>query len=352
MKALFMTAMGDPEKKTLGAIELREISKPEPGDEDILIKVAYASICGSDGHCLQGNLGPLRPLILNKLPMRMGHEVSGVIEKVGKTAAATGFQVGDRVTCNYTHFCGSCYFCRTGRENFCQHQQALADAMSEYICWHMSQVYKIPDQVSLLHASLTEPLSIAVSAVQTAQVQLGSRVAVFGSGSIGLMALQAAKMQGASLIAAFDVVPEKLELAKKLGADAVFNTMENGYEKQAMELTDGLGFDAVIESTGVPAVAQNTLNLMSPDGHAVFFAMYQADFELKVNLFNELYLKQKHLHGMFTSADIFPQVVSLLHRIDLDSLIQGIYKLEEYEKAMQDQLSGKYIKLVYEIGGE
>jgi (R,R)-butanediol dehydrogenase/meso-butanediol dehydrogenase/diacetyl reductase/L-iditol 2-dehydrogenase len=352
MKALFVTAIGDPNAKTTGKVELRDIPKPEPGDEDVLIKVAYASICGSDGHVLRGNLGPLRPMILGMLPMRMGHEVSGVIEKAGKTAVSAGFKEGDRVTCNYTHFCGSCYFCRTGRENFCLHPKPLADAMSEYICWHMSQVFKIPDHVTLLYASLTEPLSIAVNAVRTAQVKFGSRVAVFGSGSIGLMALQAAKMNGASLVAAFDVVPEKLALAKKTGADAVLNTSESGYEQRALELTDGLGFDSIIESTGVPAVAQSTLGLLSPDGHAVYFAMYQTDFELKVNLFNELYLKQKHLHGMYTSADLFPQVVSLLHRMDLGSLIQGTYKLEECEKAMQDQLSGKYIKLVFEIGGE
>src|SRR4051812_38827304 len=121
MKALFVTELGNPEQKTVGKLELKESPVPDIGDEEVLIKVKYASICGSDGHMLRGQLGEHTKSIREALPLRIGHEVSGVIEKVGKTAEKHGLKPGNRVTGNFTQFCGSCLYCRTGRENFCEH---------------------------------------------------------------------------------------------------------------------------------------------------------------------------------------------------------------------------------------
>lgn len=347
MKALFLTQLGDIDTKTLGKFELRDLPIPEPGDEDVLIKVAYASICGTDVHSFKGD-HPFRLDMLSCIPMRLGHEVSGVIMQVGKRAKECGFMPGDRVTCNDVHFCGSCYFCRTGRENFCMNKLVQEDGMSEYICWHMSQVFKIPDNVSLLYASQTEPLSVAVNANRIAQVRYGSRVGLFGCGGVGLMALQIAKMGGASQVVVFDIVQEKLEVAKDLGADVCINMNDMEHTRQAMALTGGLGFDSIIESTGVASVAQRTLDLLSPDGHAVYFGLYGSGLDLKVSL-KDLFFRQMHLHGMMAKADIFPYVVSLLHRVNFDTLT--VYKLDDYEQAFTDALSGKLFKIALEIDG-
>jgi len=353
MKALYVTSIGDPEAGKIGTLEIRDIPIPEPEPEEVRIKVAYASICGSDGHILRGNLGPLRPLAEASLPGRLGHEMSGIVDKLGEKAAqVTGLKPGDRITANFAHYCNSCYFCRSGKENYCQHTDSRQNAMSEYICWHMTQIYKIPDGISLLDASQTEPLSIALNAVETAQVKLGSRVVVFGCGAIGLMAVQVAKLAGASQVASIDIVASKREIALNTGADIAFDPSEEGWEAKAIEWTGGLGFDAAIESSGASSAAQSAIQLIGVDGHAVFFAMYNPEFELKVNLFMEMYLKQKHIHGMYTSADCFPKTIALLPRMNLKPIIQGLYSLDECAKAMDDQLSGKFAKLAFKIAGE
>ena len=349
MKALFLTQVGNHVTKERGKLDLRDIPIPKPGPEEILIKVSYASVCGSDGHMLLGNLGCLGDIISASLPMRMGHEMSGVIQEVGATAAQHGFQPGDRVTANYTHFCGSCYFCHTGRENFCMHPDGRSDAMSEYVCWHMSQVYHLPPTVPLLDGSLTEPLSIALGAVEMVQVGLGSHVLVFGCGGIGLMAIQLAKLAGAALVTAVEPVAEKRKIALENGADFAVDPTQEGWKDEALQCNAHMGYDAVIESSGASSAAQSSISLMGPDSHAVYFAMYDPNFNIQVNPFNELYLGQKHLHGLYTTADSFEKTVRILPRMNFKPIVQKIYAIDDYEKAFADQTSGKYAKIVFQM---
>lgn len=354
MKSIHMTSMGIPEEKKVGTLALMDVPMPAVGPENVLVRVAYASICGSDGHVLRSELSPdLYKKVSSALPRPIGHEISGYVAQLGETAAkVSGLHVGDRITANYRHFCNSCYFCRTGQENFCQHPIAYSNGMSEYVSWHMSQIFKIPDEVSLLDASQTEPLSIALNACKTVFVRFGSRVLISGAGAIGLMAAQLARRAGASLVAVSDIVAEKREIAKQCGADAVFDPMDPEWKREAMALTDGLGFDAVIESSGASSAAQSVPELMSLNGHAVLFAMYRPNFEMKINPFVTFYQHSKHIHGMYTSADLFPQTIAMLKEMDFAPIIQHVYEKEEYQKAFDDQLSGKYAKLVFRFAGE
>ncbi|WP_297284127.1 zinc-binding dehydrogenase [uncultured Agathobaculum sp.] len=352
MKALFITSIGDPEKKTLGTIEMKEVPIPEPGPEEVRIKIAYASICGSDPHTLRGELGPMRPRILSRLPIRTGHEISGVIDAVGEVAAANGFKVGDRVTANYSKPCGTCYWCHTGREGLCKQAKASADGMAEYVSWHMSQVYKIPENVTLRQACMTEPMTIALNAVQTAQVSFGKKVAIFGGGGIGLMALQLARHAGASKIVVFELAESRQKMALELGADAVLNPNDPDVSETIRQLTNGLGFDCIIDSSGASSAAQSTLDMLAPDGNVVFFAMYKPEFDLKVNLFSQMYLQQKHIHGMYTSSDCFPKTIEMLPLVNLDAIAEKEYPLDEYKAAFDDAVSGKYAKVIFRVAGE
>ena len=353
MKAIALTEYAKVSEHIPGRVELLPCEKPVPGPEDVLIRIAYASICGSDAHVVRGNLTPeLEAAIRSMIPYRMGHEISGVIEDLGEKAKSIGLKAGDRITANYTHFCNSCYFCRTGQENFCEHPEAHFDGMAEYVCWHMSQVYKIPDNVSLLHASQTEPLSIALNACKTVGVRFGSRVLVSGAGPIGLYATQLARKAGASLIVVSDIVESKHAVALKCGADACVNPLEPDWKEQAMALTDGLGFDAVIECSGASSAAQSMPDLMTKNGHCVMFAMYKPDFELKINPYRTLYEQSKHIHGMYTSADSFPATVAMLSSIDFDDIIEGVFPPEQYQEAFDKALSGKYIKLVFRFSDD
>ena len=243
-----MTKIGDPKEKSIGTLELREIAIPEPGNEEILIKVAYASICGSDLHFLKGEIGDLYEKIKSELPRQVGHEMSGTIEKVGAKAKAYGFKPGDKIAAFYNEFCNSCYYCREEKEDkkiFCPNRISHHDAMSQYVCWHMSQVYKLPDNSDLLNACLAEPMSVAVKAVEKAELNVGSRVAIFGGGGIGLMMTQLAKMAGASTVTVIEPVAAKRETALSLDADYVIDPMTEDVKARAMEITDNMGFDAV-----------------------------------------------------------------------------------------------------------
>lgn len=352
MKSLHAMTIGDPAVKSMGTAGLLDVPVPEVGKEQLRIKVAYASICGSDGHTLTGNLGPFRESVMARLPVPMGHEVSGVVESVSPEAAAAGWKVGDRVACNYSHFCGSCYWCRTGRENFCTHPTNYTNGMSEYYVCHMSQAYKVADDVDLKYACLAEPLSIAYGAVEMAKVHMGSRVAIFGGGGIGLMAVQLAKLAGAAYVVLMEPVEAKRELGKSLGADEAWDPIHDDIWEKTMAYTGGLGFDSVIEASGASSAAMTALKILSRDGNVVYFAMYRTDFDMPVNLFNELYFQQKHIHGMFTTADQFERVIPMLRRVNLEPIVQKVYPLEEYEQAFADQLSGKYAKIVFKCNDD
>lgn len=347
MRKLVFTEIGDFEKKTLGKLEMWQVPKSIPGDEEVLIKVAYCGICGSDGQTLRGNLGPHTEEVRKYLlPMGVGHELSGVIEDAGPVAQAAGFKPGNRVTGNYFRPCGSCYYCSTGRENFCQHPVNKLEGMADYITWHMSQVYHIPDNVSLRDAAMTEPMSIAFSAVEMAKVKMGSRVAVFGGGGIGQMAAQLAKHAGASVVTMFEPVEEKRQMALDLGADNAFDSVHEDVKAIAEQVTGGLGYDCVIEASGAAAAAKSVVDILSVDGDAVFFSMYPEDYDLPVNLFKELYMEQKHLHGMSTSSGIWPRVISSLNTIEIAPLIQKEYDLDDYQEAFDAHMSAKYAKVM------
>ena len=140
MRQLFVTSIRDFEKNTMGTVDMMEAPMPEPKDEEIRIKVVYASICGSDTHILTGNLGEMESTTRSMLPMSFGHELSGVIDKVGSTAEKMGFKVGQKVVANYAKYCGCCENCREGKVNLCSNMGYRMNGFSEYAVYHMSQI--------------------------------------------------------------------------------------------------------------------------------------------------------------------------------------------------------------------
>ncbi len=191
---------------------MMRIPEPMCGDEDVKIKVAYCGICGSDPQLVEGIFGWATPFGL-------GHEVFGVITELGKKATLKGLQGGDRVAGNFLHFCGSCYYCQNGQQQFCENIPEGNAGMAEYTVWHESQVYKLPDDVSLRRGALLEPVSIAVRIADKIDLKAGARLAINGSGPIGMLTLQMLKMRGATSVTIFEPVAERRELAVKFGAD-------------------------------------------------------------------------------------------------------------------------------------
>lgn len=348
MKQLFITSVGDSDKNTMGEIDLKEVSMPEPMEDEIRVKVVYSAFCGSDTHSLTGDLGEFAEMTKSMLPMPFGHELSGIIDRAGSKAQALGYNEGDNVVVNYAKYCYSCDMCRSGKENLCINMEFCMNGMAEYACYHVTQVHKLPEGYDLLSASMIEPLTIALGVAEEAEFSFGKSVAIMGAGGIGLMLVQLARMSGASVITVFDIVEDKRELALEMGADYVFDSRDEGVIEKAIECAGGQ-YDCVIEGTGVLSVANMTLDLLARDGNGVYYAMYGTDPILGVNLHTEFYWDQKHLSGVIMGAGLFPKAIKMARRMDFKRFIDRVYSLGEYEKAYKDLISKEFVKVVIKM---
>jgi len=279
-----------------GKVQVCDIPVPELEDEQVKIKVAYCSICGSDPHLLQQNIFGW------DVPFGLGHEMSGVVVEVGKKATKKGLKPGDRVAGNFLHFCGTCYYCRNQQEQFCEHaNDSNQPCMSEYITWHESQVFKLPDDVSLKKGCLLEPVSVAVRVMDKIQPRIGQRVAICGGGPIGLLVLQSIKMMGAVKLTLIEPIEERRALAMKYGADFVIDPIEQDVVAAAKEITSGQGYDVVIDCSGSVHAVGALPEITSFGGLLMYSAMYPNSFEMPLNLYKYCYHNELTITGIYVS---------------------------------------------------
>ena len=327
-----------------GVIEFRDVPIPEIRDDQVLVKMMRLGICGSDIHVYHGK----HPY--TKYPVTQGHEVSGEIVQVG--SAVKGLEVGQKVVLEPQVTCGKCYPCTHGKYNLCTELKVMGfqttGAASEYFAVDASKVDVIPDSMTYDEAALIEPLTIALAAAEQAHISYGKSVAIMGAGGIGLMLVQLARLAGASCVTVFDLVEEKCELAKQLGADYAFDPRKEGALEEAMKVAGG-AYDCVLEGTGVVSSAENALKLLARNGDGVYFAMYGKDPYLQVNLHTDFYWDQKHLHGVIMGAGLFPKAIKLAPRVNLKALIQKEHPLSRYQDAFADLYTKKYAKIVIKM---
>jgi L-iditol 2-dehydrogenase len=343
MRTVAVTKVGslkDPDEATRGVIGVVDFPDQPLGPEDVRIRVAYASICGSDPHLAEGFFG-------TDVPIGLGHEISGVIEALGDKATRTGLKVGDRVAGNFLRFCGTCPPCRDGKQQFCEFiQDYNRPGMSETVTWHESQVYKLPDNVSLLKGCLLEPTSVAVRIADKTNIRVGDRVAICGGGPIGQLTLQVMKMNGATSLTMIEPIAERREMALAHGAEFVIDPMTEDQNLITHDITHGRGFDVVIDASGSTHAVRGLLDITAKGGTLIYGAMYPHDFEMPLNLSDYLYLKELTLSGVFISPFAFPRALQVLPLLDLDELTQAVINLEDAPHAFDVHLSGKFPKVV------
>jgi (R,R)-butanediol dehydrogenase/meso-butanediol dehydrogenase/diacetyl reductase/L-iditol 2-dehydrogenase len=330
--------MKDPDPEKRGRVGILDMPCPPLGDEDVKIKVAYCSICGSDPHTVQGAFG--RPA-----PFGMGHEMSGVIVELGKKATRKGLKVGDRVAGNFLAFCGTCYYCRNGQEQFCTGLRS-APAMAEYVIWHESQIVKLPDDVSLKLGCLLEPLSIGIRIIDKSNAKVGQRVAVSGGGPIGLIALQLFNMYGATSLTLIEPNPLRRELAKKYGAKYIIDPMTQDVVAEGKKITGGLGYDIVVDASGAPSAAEKAIDLVSRGGTMMYVAMYPNEYNMPLNLYTHCYRDELTITGTFVAPYAFPRAAQMLSRVELGDFIDTVYPLDQPEEAFAAHLTGKHNKVL------
>lgn len=310
-------------------LELTEMPVPEPGPDDVLVRVSACGICGSDVHGLDGSSGRRIP------PLVMGHEAAGVVAAVG--SRVTEFREGDRVTFDSTVSCGACFFCRRGEINLCDNRQVLGvscgdyrrhGAFAEYVAVPRQIVYKLPDSLPFEEAAMIEAVSVAVHAVNLTPIRLGDSALVVGTGMIGLLALQALRLAGCGRLIAVDIDDAKLKMAQALGADEVINAAAADVPAAVRELTSGRGADVAIEAVGATGPIQTAIASLRKGGALTLVGNITPTIELPLQA---VVTRQLRLTGSCASCGEYPASIELIARgaIRVRPLISAVAPLEE-----------------------
>lgn len=343
MKCVHVTKIGslkDQDPNARGAVGVLEIEEQPLGPEDVRIKVAFCSICGSDPHLAEGIFG-------TDVPIPLGHEVSGVITELGERATKKGLKVGDRVAGNFVHFCGACYYCQNGQQQFCTNlDEYNRPGMAETLVWNEAQVYKLPDNVSLQEGCLLEPVSVAVRVMDKVEAKIGQRVAVIGAGPIGLLVTQLIKKMGATKLTMVEPIAERRLLAEEYGAEHTVDPIAQDLHETAMELTDGLGYDTVIDCSGSVRAIQPLPAITAKGGKLIFAAMYPGDYEFPLNIYKYCYANELTITGLFVAPYTYPRAAQVLPHLDLRALSAKVFDIDDAVQAFDTHMSGKYPKVL------
>ena len=258
MKAVRLIEVGQP-------LELQEIPIPEVGGQDVLVGIKSAGICHSDVHYRSGT-SPAGPL-----PLTLGHEVAGVVERVGSRVSRV--KPGDRVCLHYLVTCAECEYCVRGQEQFCDQGRMIGKhrdgGYAEFIAVPVRGVIQLPDEVSFEHGSVLMCSSAtSFHALRKGRMRPGERVAVFGVGGLGMSAIQIAQAFGALEVYAVDINSDKLAIAESYGAIPV-NSQEGDPVKGIRRLTGGHGVDVALELIGLPLTTRQAVLSLAPFGRAV-----------------------------------------------------------------------------------
>lgn len=333
-------------------IELVDLPEPQiTKPTQVKVKVAYASICGSDIHTIKGDADIHFEEIGYKkgMPIPLGHEASGIVAELGSEATMKGLKAGDKVCYYYNYYCGKCHFCRNGQEQFCLN--VITDscgAMSEYMVLEEQQIFKLGSDVDLARACLIEPISVCMHGIDLAQIKIGDKVAISGGGGTGLLMLQLAKLSGASKLTLLEPVEEKRNLALKLGADYAYNPLDEDVKDKCMSNTDGLGFDVVIETSGAKQACGTCYSILSRGGTLEFFAIYPPSYVFGIDLF-DFWLKEARIISVFQSPYMFPRAIATLDQINTDIFIENQFSPDNPMKAFETHLSGKPVKVMFKF---
>jgi L-iditol 2-dehydrogenase len=310
-------------------LDLVDMAKPQPGDDDLLIRVQACGICGSDVHGYDGSTGRRLP------PIVMGHEAAGIVEAVG--GAVTGFQPGDHVTFDSTVFCGKCFYCRRGLVNLCDHREVIGvstpefrrmGAFAEYVTVPARIAYSLPDNMRFAHASLIEAVSVAVHAMSLTPIALDDTVVVVGAGMIGLLTLQAAFLAGAGRVFVIDLDDSRLELARNLGATGTFNTNNCDSISEIRTLTSGRGADVALECVGISPTVNLAIETVRKGGMVTLVGNVTPRVEIGLQ---STVTRQIRLQGSCASSGEYPVCISLISRgaIRVEPILSAVAPLEE-----------------------
>ena len=329
-----------------GKVEIREMEKPAAGKGEALLRPLFGGICGSDLNSYRGTNAYLT------YPRIPGHELSAEIAEIGENDR--GFRVGDVVTVNPYFNCGTCYSCRRGLVNACMSNQTIGvqrdGGFTEYLAMPVSRLID-GGGLDAKTLALIEPFCIGYHGIQRASVGTGDRVLVIGSGTIGVLAAIAAKLQGAQVWIC-DVAPKKLAYAEAFGMDGtILNDDPDHFRKAWQKATDGNGFDVTVECVGLPDTLQNCLDAACFGGRVSVIGIGKHNIDLD---FTVIQKKELNIFGSRNAlTGDFTELIRLVKakNLRLDRVITDVYPFERAAQAFEDfhQNAGSMLKVMIEF---
>lgn len=327
-------------------MSLQEIPVPEVKGKQVLMKVAYTGICGTDIHTFKGEYAnAVTPLVL-------GHEFSGKVVAVGDEV--TKVKPGDRVTSETTFdTCGECVYCKNKEYNLCENRSGIGTkangSMANYVLTREESVHVLPDNVSYKLAAMSEPLASCVHAMyQKTPFTLHDTVLIIGPGPMGLLSLQIAKEIGAfTIVSGITKDSDRLEIAKELGADIVVDTQKEDLAKIVMEATNGVGVTKVYDCSGATPAINAALPLLKKGGtfqQVGLFAKPLNELDERTIIQHEI----TYVGSRSQNPYDWPIAIHLEAKgaINEDKMVTKVFDLDHWREAFEAMMAGKELKVL------
>jgi len=329
-------------------IEVAAVPPPELEPGEVLIRVGYCGICGSDLEAFQ--TGMYEPGLI------IGHEFSGAIAALGPEVA--GWQIGDRVVVSDALPCGECLPCRQGRLDACASLTMIGvthdGGMAEHTKIAARALHRLPAHVTLRQGALVEPLSVALHGVRRSRLKAGDDVLIIGAGPIGLLTLQCAQLAGARSVIVSEVDPTRAALAHRLGASAVLNPTRDNLGVALADLTGGFGPEVIFICTGAPATFRDAVSLVRKGGQIFVLGVCVESVEMD---FMSVVLSDLCIEGSLAGRAEVPAAIDFIAqgRVEVEALISHEITLDDVVAQGFNLLrapgSGA-IKILVRLGGE
>lgn len=325
----------------IGKMGFEEREIPKPKDDEVLVKLEYVGICGSDLHYYE--TGAIGDYIVEP-PFVLGHEPGGVVVEVGKNVSH--LKVGDRVALEPGKTCGHCEFCKEGKYNLCPDVVFFATppvdgVFQEYVAHEADLCFKLPENVSTLEGALIEPLAVGFHAAIQGDAHLGQKAVVMGAGCIGLVSMMALKARGVSEVFVVDIMDKRLEKAMELGATAVINGAKEDVEEKVKALTGGKGADLVIETAGTEITTRQAIHIAKKGSNIVLVGYSKSgEMTLPMSLVLD---KELTFKTVFRYRHIYPMAIDAVSsgKVNLKGIVTNVFCLDEAQEAMDYSVNNK-----------
>jgi len=329
-------------------LKVEEYPKPQAGPDEILVKVAACGVCHTDLHYIDHGVPTFK-----KPPLILGHEASGTVAEIG--ANVKNFKVGDRVLLPAVVTCGSCEFCRIGRENICKNMIMFGNhidgAYAEYVKAPAKDAFLLPAEIPLEEGCIiADAISTPYHAVKNrAQVRPGDIVAVFGCGGVGVNVVQLAAAAGATVIAV-DVVQKKLDWAKKFGAVYTLDASKSAdAAKDIRKMTNG-GADIAIEAIGNPATITTAYNSLRKGGRLCVIGY--TDKDMTISAAKMMFFEMEVVGSLGCRPVDYPRLIEMVRigKVQVTPLVTHKFPLERINKAFDTLRQGECLRAIVTMG--